>query len=33
MCNDLLPENFLQAIKKKEKWYERNNLVLKSDHH
>ena len=33
MCNDLLPENLLQAIKKKENWYERNNLVFKSDHH
>ena len=27
MCIDLLPEKLLQAIKKKEKWYERNTFV------
>ena len=33
MCIDLLPEKPLEAIKRKEKWYERNTLVFKSDHH
>ena len=28
MCIDLLPEKLLQAIKKKEKLYERNTLVF-----
>ena len=27
MCIDLLPEKLLQAIKKKEKWYERNSFA------
>ena len=27
MCTDLLPEKLLQAIKKKEKWYERNTFA------
>ena len=27
MCTDLLPEKLLQAIKKKEKLYERNTFV------
>ena len=33
MCSDLFPEKSLQAVKKKEKWYERNALVVKSHHH
>ena len=27
MCIDQLPEKLLQAIKKKEKWYERNTFA------
>ena len=33
MCIGLLPEKLLQAIKEKEKLYEWNTLILKSDHH